>query len=120
MNRLIDAFEGLFTAAALSGGELAETANFTLENVKWMAKLSKPEPTRHHIVDTHLEAACANSGLYGSSSHRVAEALLVVTDQLTWRAPSTDREDGPDMAVFSPNFASTCVIGEAGRCHQTR
>ena len=40
MNRLIDAFEGLFTAAALSGGELAETANFTLENVKWMGKLS--------------------------------------------------------------------------------
>ena len=99
MNRLIDAFEGLFTATALSGGELAETANFTLENVKWMGKLSKPGPTRHHIVDTHLETACANSGQYGSSSHRVAEALLVVTDQLTWRAPSTDREDGPDMAA---------------------
>ncbi len=31
MNRLIDAFEGLFAAATLSGGELAETANFTLE-----------------------------------------------------------------------------------------
>ncbi len=31
MNRLIDAFEGLFTAATLSGGELAETADFTLE-----------------------------------------------------------------------------------------
>ena len=45
MNRLIDAFEGLFTAAANSGGELAKTANFTLENVNWTGKLSKPEPT---------------------------------------------------------------------------
>ncbi len=114
MNRLIDAFEGLFTAATLSGGELAETADFTLKNVKWRGKLSEPEPTRHHIVDAHREAACANSGRYGSSSHRVAQALLAVTDQLKWRARSTDREDGPDMAVFSPKYASTCVIGEGG------
>ncbi len=114
MNRLIDAFEGLFTAAALSGGELAETANFTLENVNWMGKLSKPEPVSHPIVDTHLEAACANSGQYGSSAQLVAEALLVVTDQLKWRAPSTDREDEPDMAVFSRNFTSACVIGAGG------
>ncbi len=114
MNRLVDAFEGLFTAAAISGGKLAETANFTLENVNWMGKLSKPEPVSHPIVDTHLEAACANSGRYGSSAQLVAEALLVVTDQLEWRAPSTDRKDEPDMAVFSRNFTSARVIGEGG------
>ncbi len=49
MNRLIDAFEGLFTAAAICGGELAETAKFTLENVNWRGKLSKPEPLNHPI-----------------------------------------------------------------------
>ena len=34
VNRLIDAFEGLFAATAESGGELAKTANFTLKTVK--------------------------------------------------------------------------------------
>ena len=114
MNRLIDAFEGLFTAAALSGGDLAKTANFTLENVNWMGKRSKPEPVSHPIVDEHLEAACAHSGQYGSSAHMVAEALLVETDRLKWRARFTDREDEPDMAVFSRNFTSVCIIGEGG------
>ncbi len=71
-----------------------------------MGKLSKPEPVSHPIVDTHLEAACANSGQHGSSAHMVAETLLVVTDQLKWRARFTDREDEPDMAVFSRNFTS--------------
>ena len=106
MNRLIDAFEGLFSAAAKSRGELAETANITLENVNWMGRLSKPEPVSHPIVDAHLESACANSGQYGSSTHRVAEALLVVTDQLKWRARSTDRDDGPDVAVCLPFISS--------------
>ena len=114
MNRLIDAFEGLLTAAAISGGELAETSRFTLENVNWMGKLNKPEPMSHPIVDKHLEAACANSGQHGSSSHMVAETLLVVMDQIKWRASSTDRDDEPDMAVFSRNFTATCIIGEGG------
>ena len=43
MNRLIGALEGFFTAATLSGGELAKTAKFTLENVNWARKLSKPD-----------------------------------------------------------------------------
>lgn len=47
MNRLIDAFEGLFTAAAKAGGVLAETASFALENVNWTDGLSKPEPSSH-------------------------------------------------------------------------
>ena len=114
MNRLIDAFEGLFAAATTSGGELAGTANFTLENVKWTSKPNKLEPVNNPIVGMHLEAACANSGQYGSSSRIVAEALVAVTDQLTWRTLSRDREDGPDMAAFSRNFTSTCVIGKGG------
>ncbi len=114
MNRLIDAFEGLFTAATLSGGELAKTADFTLENVNWQHSLSLPEPTNHHIVDAHLETACASSGRHGSSSHGVAEALLAVADQLAWRASSKDRKDGPDVAIFSRNFTASTVIGEGG------
>ncbi len=114
MNRLIDAFEGLFTAATLSGGELAETANFALENVNWQDKQSLPKPTSHPMVDTHLEAACANSGRQGMSSHAVARALLAVADQLEWHASSKDREDGPDVEIFSRNFTATTVIGEGG------
>ncbi len=114
MNRLIDALEGLFTVATRSGGELAKTANFTLETVNWTGKLSKPEPMSHPVVDTHLEAACANFGQHGSSSHGVAAALLAVADQLEWRASSKDREDGPDVAIFSRNFAACTVIGNGG------
>ncbi len=114
MNRLIDAFEGLFTAATNSCGELAKTANFTLENVTWKQMLSNPEPTSHPIVDAHLEAACANSGRHGSSSHGVAEALLAVADQLEWRASSKSRDDGPDVALLLHNLAVTTVIGADG------
>ncbi len=114
MNRLVEAFEGLFTAATRSGGELAKTANFTLETVNWTGELNKPEPMSHPVVDTHLETACANSGQHGSSSHGVAEALLAVANQLEWRASSKDREDGPDVAIFSRNFTAATVIGEGG------
>ncbi len=114
MNRLIDAFEGLFTAATLSGGDLANTANFTLENVNWKGKQTLHEPMSHPTVDTHLEAACANSGQHGSSSHTVARALLAVTDQLEWRASSRSCEEGPDVAIFSRNFAATSIIGAGG------
>ncbi len=93
MNRLVEAFEGLFTAATRSGGELAKTATFTLETVNWTGELNKPEPVSHPVVDTHLETACANSGQHGSSSHGVAEALLAVANQLEWRASSKDRDD---------------------------
>ncbi len=114
MKRLIDAFNGLFTAATISGGELAKTANFILENVNWTGKLSKAEPKSHPIVDAHLEAACAHAGRAGASSRRVAEALLVVADRLEWRASSKDPEDGPDVEIFSRNFTATTVIGKGG------
>ncbi len=114
MNRLIDAFAALFTAATVSGGELAITANFTLENVNWKHRLRNHEPKSHPMVDTHLQAACANSGQHGSSSHRVAEALLAMSDQLEWHASSKDRDDGPDIAVFSPKFTATTIIGAGG------
>ena len=114
MNRLIHAFEGLFTAATLAGGAVAKTAHFTLDNVNWKTTLCEPEPTSHPIVDTHLEAVCANSGRPGSSSHEVAQALWAVADRLAWRASSKDSEDGPDVAIFSRNFAAATVIGEGG------
>ncbi len=114
MNRIIDALEGLFTAATGSGGELAKTANFTLENVNWKETLTRPKPTSHHIVDSSLEAACANSGPDGSSSHELARSLLAVADQLEWRSSSKAREDGPDVAILLRNFAVTTVIGAGG------
>ncbi len=46
MNHLIDAFEGLFTAASKSGGDLAKTAGFVLENVNWEGKPEKPRMLR--------------------------------------------------------------------------
>jgi len=82
--------------------------------VDWKVKLSKPEPTSHPIVDTHLEATCANSGQYGSSSYMVAEALLAVTNQLKWRASLKNPEDGPDVVVFSRNFTAATIIGTGG------
>ena len=114
MNRLIDAFEGLFAAATLSGGDLARTANFALDNVNWNARQSFPEPAGHPIVDAHLEAACAHAGQCGSSSRLVAEAVLAVDDQLTWRTSSKSQVDGPDVAALLRNFAVTTVIGEGG------
>jgi mannose-6-phosphate isomerase-like protein (cupin superfamily) len=114
MNRLIDAFEGLFTTAARSGGELEKTATFTLENVNWAGQRNRHEPLGHPTVDRHLEAACANSGPEGSSSHMVAQALLEVMDQILWRPSPTDYEGELDMAAFSPNFTATRVIGEGG------
>ncbi len=114
MNRLIDVFEGLFTATAQCGGELAKTAKFTLENVNWKDTLHTPEPSSHPIVDTYLEAACANSGPHGSTSNGVAETLLAVSDQLEWRASSKSRDDGPDVAILLRNFAVATIIGEGG------
>ena len=114
MNRLIDTFKGVFTAATLCPGELAKTANFTLENVNWMGELDKPEPVSNPVVDMQLQAACTNSGQNGSSSAMVAEALLAVADQLKWHTPSTGCDNEPDIEVFTRNFTSTCIIGEGG------
>ncbi len=114
MKRLINAFEGLFAASTQSGGELAKTAGFTLENVDWKGEQSRPKPTSHPVVDTNLEAACVNSGRHGSTSHAVANALMAVTDQLRWRASGKDPADGPDVAAFAPNFTAATVIGAGG------
>ena len=114
MNRLIEAFEGLFVAARLAGGELAKTANFTLENVNWKDALNKLDPTSQPVVDKYLESACVYSGQDGSTSQKVAEALLAVAGRLEWRASSRDHDDGPDVAVFSPNFTATTIIGAGG------
>lgn len=114
MKLLIHAIEELFTAATLSGGALAKTAHFTLENVNWKDTLIKPEQMRHPVVNAQLPAACANSGPHGSSSCGVAQALLAVADQLEWRASGTDRDQDPDVAIFAPRFAATTIIGERG------
>ena len=114
MKLLIHAIEELFTAATLSGGALAKTAHFTLENVNWQDTLNKPEQMRHPVVNAQLPAACANSGPHGSRSHGVAQALLAVADQLEWRASGTDRDQDPDVAIFAPRFAATTIIGEGG------
>ena len=111
MKRLINSFEELFTATALNGGALSRTANFTLENVNWQETLDLPEPTGHHIVDSYLKTACDNSGPDGSISREVAQALMAVADQLEWRASSKCRDDGPDIAVLSRNFAVASIIG---------
>ena len=73
MNRLIDAIEALFAATVKSGGDLAKTANFTLQNLNWKETLDRPEPASHHIVDSYLEAACANAGPDGSDSQILAQ-----------------------------------------------
>ncbi len=119
MNELIDAFEGLFAATAVSGGDssnedLARTANFALENVNWKDKPSEFQPMRHPIADAHLAAACATSGRHESISHRLAQSLLVVTDQLEWRASSKCHDDGPDVEILSRNFAIATIIGDGG------
>jgi len=114
MKRLIDAFEGLFTAAAQSSGELARTAKFTLENVGWHDTLTEHEPVSQAVVDTHLEAACASSGPQASHSNKLAQALMAVADQLKWRASAKDPEDGPDVVAFSRNFVAITIIGDGG------
>ncbi len=114
MNRLIEAFEGLFIATSKSGGDLARTADFVLNNVNWAGKLEQPEPTSQPVVDEHLVAACANSGEVGSSSRKVADALLAVSDQLQWREYTTAHDDEPDIALFLRSYSPTTVIGADG------
>lgn len=114
MNRLIDSLKGFFTAASISGGELARTAKFTLDNVDWTGALNEPEPAGNPTVDTQLEAACAGSGADGSSAHTIAQALLAVADRLRWTTPSQDRVGEPDMVAFARNFTGISIIGPGG------
>jgi len=111
MKQLIDAIEGRLSASAISGGDTVEAVNFALNKVNWKAKLTSPKPQSQPMVDAQLAAACANSGQYGSNSHMIADAILEVKDQLNWVAIYGDREDEPDMAALSRNFAYTSLIG---------
>lgn len=112
MKRLIEAFEGLLAAAVQSGGELAGTADFALENVNWTGGLNKHEPTSNRVVESHLATSCANSGQKGSISRVASEALLEETDRLKWRTRC--RGDDPDLVTFSRNFTATTIIGNGG------
>ncbi|MFP6740423.1 MAG: hypothetical protein VCD33_02175, partial [Alphaproteobacteria bacterium] len=98
MNRLISAMKELFTAAANSGGAVARTASFTLENVDWTGTLNTAAPATNPIVDAQLGPACAYSGPQGSASLVAAQALAAVSDQLMWRPSYRNRQGEPDMA----------------------
>ena len=114
MQRLIDAFEGIFSDAAVSGGPLAKTAKFTLENAYWTAAPVKQEPMSHPMVEAHLEAVCANSGKQGSNTRIAAEALLGVAHMLDWLPCEKDSSEGPDVAIFAPKFTAVNIIGDGG------
>ena len=112
MNRLIEAFEQFFAAAAGSGGKLAETAGFALEHLPWSAPPGRHEPLGNPVVDAYLATACTSAGATGSSTRPIAAALLASADQLHWRARL--RDEAPDLAVFSRNFTAVTVIGPGG------
>ena len=63
------------------------------------------------MVEENRESAVANSGQAGSNSHRIAQTLLTVSNQLRWRASSKCHDDGPDVAILSRNFAVVSIIG---------
>ena len=114
MKQLIKAFEELFAATAMAGGELAKTATYALDNVNWTDQKSDFEPIRHLISDKYLAVTCASSGPQDSKSQRLAHSLLAATDQLEWRATSKNCDDGPDVAILSRNFIIATIIGEDG------
>ena len=114
MKELVDAFEGLFAAASIEGGEVAEAAGFALEKIDWNIQFSSMEPASHPIVDRQLEIACSNSGQYGSNSNILAKALLSTHQQLRWFSMYGDREDEPDFSIFLRNYTGSCVIGKDG------
>ncbi len=117
MKPLIEALEGLFLASAMAGGEANEAVNFAVEHIKWNGKLTLPEPRSQPVVDAQLEAACANSGQYGSNPHMVAEAVLAVKDQLRWNVGYEDYDNEPDMAAIARNWAWTWLIGTQAPLH---
>lgn len=113
MNELVDAFKALLVAASEPPDNLARTAKFSLDNVNWEETPIKHNPARQPVVDTHLEAACTCSGDSGSTTQRLARAVLTATDQLEWRTSARD-DEGPDVAIFSRSFAATTIIGAGG------
>ena len=114
MNRLIDAFEEFFTAASKSGGDLARTAKFVLDNVDWADQLNTPVAASLPVVDQYLEIACANAGPAGSTTRKVADAVMAISHQLQWHAYSTACDDDPDIAVYLRNYSPLTVIGKGG------
>jgi len=117
MRKLIDAIEGIWTAAAITGGEGADAVKFALKKIHWKTRLVAPDPRSQPVVDAQLEAACVNSGQYGSNPHMIAEAVLAVKDELRWNTGDEDREDEPDMAAFVRNFSYTTLIGPDAPLH---
>jgi quercetin dioxygenase-like cupin family protein len=123
MKRLVETFESLFAATAESGGELATTAQFTLDNVDWQDALARHEQTDQTdktIVDAHLDVVCGRSGEVGSHSNDIANALLAVPDQLNWCMSPRDPTEGPDAVALSRNFVATTVIGGSGILHSDK
>ena len=114
MKHLIEALEGVFVAAAKSGGDLARTADLALNNVNWSGELNNHYPESNSVVDAHLETACASSGQDGSASHRVAGELLAATKQLKWRTSSRGRADDPVLSAFSRNYTAMTILGNGG------
>lgn len=101
-------------ATAIYGGDGTDAVKFALKKVNWKSKLGATEPQSQPVVDAQLDAACAKSGQYGSNPHMIAEAVLAVKDELRWETAYADREDEPDLAAFSRNFAWTWLIGSGG------
>lgn len=114
MERLIEAYKGIFTEAANGGGELAKTANLALENVDWLQNPTKPVAISNPVLESHLQAVCANSGPEHSPTYKIAQALLAVADQLSWRMKENTGGVDPDLDVFSPKYTSNTIIGEQG------
>ena len=114
MKQLINAFADLLTAATESGGELATTAQFALDHVNWKDSPNMPEPMCPPVVEAQMKSACARSGQDGSTSHRLAQALLAVTDQLQWQPYTSNFENEPDVAAFLPNFSVLNILGASG------
>jgi len=114
MDRLIVTFKGLLTDATLSGGPLAKTAQFALDHVDWSQPPMKQDPAFNHVVESHLETACNQSGPQDSRTNMVATALLAAIDHVNWHTSPNTRDDGPDVAIFLSKFAYTNIIGDGG------
>ena len=114
MDKLINAFKGVFAEAANAGGDLAQTASFALENVNWQDALKQPDALSNPIVDSYLKVACANSGDANSSSSKLTGALLPVADQIAWRKRDSGGENDADLAAFTEKYTSCCIIGNGG------
>ena len=114
MKRLVDAFRTLFADTARSGGELAETARFTLSNVDWRADLVSPEAMSNTILRTHLEEACANLGRQAPAARAIAQAVLPVAERLGWWMRPAGQEDEAELVEFSHNYTAVRVIGPGG------